>query len=70
MFNDDIIKLSKTIFFCVVVLIILWRLFEGKKPPVETSVIDKLKPLNNRTPEKVSKVNIKAVIKVYKLWLI
>ena len=52
------------------VLIILCRLSDGRKPPVETNVIDKLKLLNNRTPEKVSNINIKAVIKVYKLLLI
>ena len=51
---------------CVFVLIICCKELDGKKPPAEISVIDKLRPLKSLTSENIKKVNIKLVKKTYK----
>jgi hypothetical protein len=41
-------------------------LFVDKNPPAETTVIERLSPLNNLTPEKVKRMKIIIVINAYK----
>ena len=58
-FNKEITKHAINIIFLKFELIMLFRLFEGKKPPPEVKDMLKLSELNNLIPVTLNKKNIK-----------
>ena len=58
-FSKEIVKQVINIIFLKFELIMLFRLFEGKKPPLEIKDMLRLSELNNLIPVKLNKKNNK-----------
>tara|TARA_Y100000591_G_C21633806_1_gene594245 strand:+ start:586 stop:798 length:213 start_codon:yes stop_codon:yes gene_type:complete len=58
-FNKEIVKQVIKIIFLKFELIMILRLFEGKKPPLEIKDMLRLSELNNLIPVTLNKKNIK-----------